>query len=65
MIQKVAFNSNFVKKCRKPISAPSVKSAHIFTRRRKPMKSKNPVIDFAKMVLITGAAIATIIFLGC
>jgi len=29
------------------------------------MKSKNPVIDFAKMVLITGAAIATIIFLGC
>ena len=29
------------------------------------MKSKNPVIDFAKMALIAVAAMATIIFFGC
>jgi len=29
------------------------------------MKSKNPVIDFAKMLLIIGATMATIIFFGC
>jgi len=65
MIQKVAFNSNFVKKCRKPISAPNVKSANIFTRRRKPMvRSMGIIKDFLSMVIIIAMVVIWMMAMG-
>ena len=43
MIQKAATNSDFAKKCRKPISAPSVKSAPYFINQNQKRKKMNNI----------------------